>query len=125
METLLQSIERPLFRLVTVMMEPIRAFGVAHGRNPSVSGQRMNDAMPLMTVPLGGAGTLTVMISGAGLESSGGRNAGSAGPGSTVVGAAEVGATSSSPPFEPPETRRAGIATIVIAAATKKRRRSV
>ena len=62
-----------------VMMAPMRACGVAHGRSPIVLGQRINEAVPLTIEPAGGAGTLTVMISGATDSLGIGKKAGSAG----------------------------------------------
>ena len=106
-------------------LAPISAFGVAHGRRPRVSGQRMNEAVPVSTVPLGGAGTLTVMIDGAVAPLSSGRNAGSAGPGSVVVGALVLATAPSAGSSDPRDISNAGMATRVTTAAKINRRRSV
>ena len=87
----------------------------------------MNEAVPLTFDPDGGAGTFTVMISGACEPLFSGRKAGSAGSESfeateTAVGAMLVVLVVEDESL--PESSKAGTAINVIAAATTRRRRS-
>jgi hypothetical protein len=88
----------------------------------------MYEAFPLTIEPDGGAGTLTVMISGACEPLFSGRNAGSAG--SESVGATETADGEVLVVFAEDDellfdNSNAGTAIKVIAAATTSRRRSV
>jgi hypothetical protein len=88
----------------------------------------MYEAFPLTIEPDGGAGTLTVMISGACEPLFSGRNAGSAG--SESVGATETADGEVLVVFAEDDellfdNSNAGTAIRVIAAATTRRRRSV
>jgi hypothetical protein len=88
----------------------------------------MNEALPLTFDPVCGAGTLTVMISGAREPLFSGRKAGSAGSdslGATEIAVAKVDVVLVELDESLPERSNAGTAIKVITAATTRRRRSV